>query len=171
MVWGTDASHDIRMRNEQDEAVMNPSVGGFRKLDMERNQNVVRRNWENVTPLLAPVRKPDPIYALPDKKISLEWVYGINLHASRQSVFYSAKGSVVFAAGAVCVIQKVLQHEQQYYVQHSDLITCLKLYCTADGDTIIATGECGVRPAVHVWDCESRTTLSTLQGFHRRGTV
>jgi WD40 repeat protein len=157
------------LRSEQDEAVMNPSVGGFKRLEMERNTNVVRRNWENVTPLLAPVRKPDPVYALPDKKVTLEWVYGINLHAGRQCVYYSAKGAVVYPAGAVVVIQKVLQHEQVYYVQHTDLVTCLKLYTTPDGKTIIATGECGARPAVHVWDCDTRCTLSTLQGFHRNG--
>lgn len=57
----------------------------------------VRRNWENVTPLLAPVRKPDPVTTLPDKKVSLEWVYGINAHCSRQSVYYTAKGESVRA--------------------------------------------------------------------------
>ena len=156
-------------RVEMDEANMNPSTGGFLKLELEHNTNVVRRNWENVTPLLAPMRKPDPIVGLPDKRVSLEWVYGINLHASRQSLYYSAKGAVVYAAGAVCIIQKVLQHEQEYYVQHSDLVTCLKLYTTNTGETIVASGECGTRPAVHVWDCDSRVTLSTLQGFHRNG--
>ena len=156
-------------RVEMDEANMNPSSGGFLKLELEHNTNVIRRNWENVTPLLAPMRKPDPIVGLPDKRVSLEWVYGINLHASRQSLYYSAKGAVVYAAGAVCIIQKVLQHEQEYYVQHSDLVTCLKLYTTNTGETIVASGECGTRPAVHVWDCDSRVTLSTLQGFHRNG--
>lgn len=156
-------------RGELDEANMNPSMGGFKKLALERNTNVVRRNWENVTPLLAPMRKPDPINTLPDKRISLEWVYGINAHCSRQSLYYSAKGAVVYAAGAVCIIQRVLQHEQDYYVQHTDLITCLKLYSTDSGETIVASGECGTRPAVHVWDCDTRSTLATLQGFHRNG--
>lgn len=102
-------------RSEYDEAIMNPSVGGFKKLNMERNASVVRRNWENVTPLLAPVRKPDPVTTLPDKRITLEWVYGINAHCSRQSMYYTAKGAVLYGAGAVCVIQRVLQHQQVQY--------------------------------------------------------
>lgn len=54
-------------------------------------------------------------------------------------------------------------------MQHSDLITCLKVYTTESGQTIAASGECGARPAVHIWDVDTRTTLSSLQGFHRNG--
>jgi len=161
------ATHLGRVTN--DEANMNPTLGGFEKRSYERSAAPhVRKNWENVIPLLAPGRKNDPATnSLPDKNLSLEWVYGINAHCSRQSLHYSAKGAILYAAGAVCIIQKVLQHEQVYYLQHTDLITCLKLFTSDTGGTIVATGECGVRPAVHVWDADSCTTLATLQGFHR----
>jgi len=160
-------------RTVNDEANMSPSLGGFEQLQYERSSVTdppVRRNWENVIPLLAPGRNSDPVIThLPDKNAKLEWVYGFNSHCSRQSLYYTAKGAVVYAAGAVCIVQKILQHEQEYFVQHTDLITALKVYTTESGETIAASGECGVRPAVHVWDCDSRTTLSTLQGFHRNG--
>jgi microtubule-associated protein-like 6 len=156
-------------RDDIDEALMNPTTGGLQKLKLEKTDIKGRKNWENAISFLAPVRKPDPVTALPPKNIKLEWIYGINTHCSRQSVYYTAKGSVIYPAGAVCVIQKVLQHEQEYFIQHSDNITCLKLYTTEEGDTIVASGECGVRPAIHVWHCDTRILLSTLQGFHRNG--
>ena len=46
-----------------------------------------------------------------------------------------------------------------------------QVFHTENGDTIVASGECGRRPAVHVWDCETLTVLSSLQGFHRNGVA
>ena len=47
----------------------------------------------------------------------------------------------------------------------------MQVFTTDAGATICASGEVGARPAVHVWDVDSRTTLATLQGFHRQGVA
>jgi len=130
-----------------------------------------RKNWENVISFLAPARMPDQPRDLPRQNPKLEWAYGYNSHSSKQNLFYSAKGEAVYAAGTVCIIQDVLQHTQKHFVEHTDLVTCLKLCHTPEGQTIVASGECGVRPAIHVWDCDTRVLLSTLKGFHRNGVL
>ena len=167
-------------RSDDDEAVMCPSTGGMSYLELERKgKSGLRQPWENVVPLLATNsnRKqeasspPPPSSSLPPKNIKLEWIYGCNAHSSSQCLYYSAKGHVVYAAGATCVVQDVLNNEQLYFSEHSDLVTCLKLFHVGDGSTVVATGECGRRPAIHVWDCDSRQVLATLQGFHRNGVA
>lgn len=158
-------------RGVQDEANMNPTIGGLQLLEYERKggEELQRQNWRNVLPFLAPARKPEPLQGPPSKTVDLEWVYGFNAHSARQCLYYSAKGAIVYPAGSICIVENVLDHKQTYFNLHTDLILCLKLYQEDDGKTIVATGECGVRPAVHVWDCESQVLLSTLQGFHRNG--
>lgn len=161
-------------RTAVDEAVMCPSTGGLAYLDLERKGRAAsRRPWENVVPLLAPSRKAldssHPVSTLPSKHVDLEWIYGVNLHSSSQSLHYSARGDVVYAAGAVCVVQDVLAHEQRHFNEHVDLVTCLKLFHGLDGSTTVASGEVGQRPSILVWDLDSRRVLATLRGFHRNG--
>lgn len=162
-------------RNPQQEAAMNPTIGGFDRRLWERkgpaSAFLPRSKWENVMPFLSPARLPDQPRDLPVHNCRLEWVYGYNAHSSRQSLFYSAKGEIVYAAGCICIIQDVQKHTQRFFVEHTDAVTCLKLFHTPDGDTIVASGECGVRPAVHVWDAETCSPLSTLRGFHRKGIL
>ena len=101
---------------------------------------------------LLPPRKPDQPRDLPRHNVRLEWAYGYNAHTGRQNLFYSAKGEAVYAAGAICVVHDIGQGLQRHFTAHSDVVTCLKLVHTEEGGTIVASGECGVRPAIHVWD-------------------
>lgn len=156
-----------------EDAMMNPNTGGHIKLSFERMGSakdlLPRQSWQNVIPFLSPARLPEQIREAPPHNFYMNWVYGWNSHCSRQSVYYSAKGSLIYGAGAVVVIQNVQAGVQMHFTQHTDLITCVKVYFADKGDTIVASGECGVRPAIHVWDCESRVLLATLRGFHRNG--
>jgi len=158
-------------RSVGDEAVMSASFGGHLLRDLQRRGRPGgQKPWHNVLPFLATKKldaeQPRP---LPYKDVELEWVYGYNGHSCSQSLHYSAAGHIIYPAGALCVIQNVSKHEQKYFNAHSDLVTCLKVFHTEEGATIVASGEVGVRPSVLVWDCDSRTVLSVLQGFHRNG--
>ena len=162
-------------RTDMDESVMNQTLGGPEKLLWERKglgKNFLpRQNWENVVSFLAPARAPDQPRDLPKQNFILEWAYGYNAHSSRQNLFYSAKGEAVYAAGCVCVVQDILQQTQRHFVGHTDLVTCLKLCHTPEGGTIVATGECGVRPTIFVWDSDTCKVLSAIRGFHRNGVL
>lgn len=162
-------------RDTATHAAMNPTVGGRERLEYERKgfakDFMPKKNWENAIPFLAPSRMPDHQRETPYQNVILDWAYGYNSYASRQNLYYTAHGELIYPAGAVVVIQNVPTNTQRHFVEHTDLITCLKCYHTVDGKTIVATGECGQRPAVHVWDVDSRRVLATLRGFHRNGIV
>eukprot|EP01041_Mallomonas_annulata_P001147 gene1147-2216_t len=164
-------------REVKHDAVMNASRGGFGRLQWERKglakDCMPRQNWQNVIPFVTPARMPDQSREVPPHNIKLDWVYGFNAHTSRQNLFYTSKGTVVYPAGAVCVILNVQQGTQQHFIEHSDLVTCMRLSHNfqGQGTTLVASGECGLKPAIHVWDCDTRIVLATLQGFHRRGIL
>ena len=155
------------------ESVMNPTLGGLKRREWERKglakDILPRLNYQNILQYIAPLRIPDQPRDVPPHNVKLEWAYGYNAHSSKQNAFYSAKGALIFPAGAVCVILDNNERKQRHFVGHADLVTCLKLYHTEKGDTIVASGDCGVRPAIHVWDCETQQLLSTIKGFHRNG--
>eukprot|EP00602_Paraphysomonas_sp_CaronLab_P006133 CAMPEP_0185021562 /NCGR_PEP_ID=MMETSP1103-20130426/4257_1 /TAXON_ID=36769 /ORGANISM="Paraphysomonas bandaiensis, Strain Caron Lab Isolate" /LENGTH=2261 /DNA_ID=CAMNT_0027553167 /DNA_START=29 /DNA_END=6811 /DNA_ORIENTATION=- len=163
------------VRGETQQALMNPTTGGIGRLAWEKRgfaRNFMpKKNWENSLPFLAPARVNEPSRETPAHNVVLDWVYGYNAHSSRNSVYYSARGSLVYPAGAVVVIHDVAHNSQSHFTCHNDLVTCLKLYVSDKGETIVATGECGQRPLVLVWDCESKKVLSAMQGFHRNGIV
>ena len=162
-------------RDETQTAYMNATTGFKDALQWEKKglakRFMPKKNWENSLPFMVPTRPPENNRETPSANVVLDWVYGYNSHSTRNAVYYSAKGLILYPAGAVCVIQNVAQNSQDHFTGHSDLVTCLKCYHTPEGQTIVASGESGTRPAVLVWDADTRTVLSALQGFHRNGIV
>jgi microtubule-associated protein-like 6 len=162
-------------RTGEDEAVMNPTLGGKSRLDNERLGPAVefvnRQKWENVVPFLTPSKSVNMMKELPSQNFTLDWAYGYNAHSGKNNTCYSAKGRIIFPTGAVCVVQDVAMHEQKFFTAHSDVVLCMKCYHTADGSTIVASGEAGVRPSIHIWNAETLTLMSTLKGFHRNGVA
>ena len=156
-------------------AVMNPTAGGFERLKWERKgfakDFMPRQNWQNTVPFITPARLPDQSREVPPHNLKLCWVYGYNAHSSRQNLFYTAKGAIIYPAGAVCVMLDLHHGTQQHFIEHYDLITCMKVYHTEEGGTLVASGECGIKPSIHIWDSETREILSTIRGFHRNGIV
>lgn len=153
-------------------AYMNPSMGAIERLEWERKglakDFMPKKNWENVMPFLSPPGMFEPKRETPVHNVVLDWAYGFNAHSSRQSLYYSAKGSLIFGAGSVVVVFDVAQNTQSHFVEHSDLVTCIKVHHADNGKTIVASGECGIYPSVIVWDCDSKKVLSIIKGFHRK---
>lgn len=48
-------------------------------------------------------------------------------HSSTQALHYSAKGSIIYPAGALCIVQDLGKHEQKFFSLHTDLVTCIKV--------------------------------------------
>ena len=59
--------------------------------------------------------------------------------------------------------------EQSFYREHTDDIISLAINHNPKFKNIVATGQIGVDPEIHVWDAMSKQTLSTLKGFHKIG--
>jgi microtubule-associated protein-like 6 len=104
-------------------------------------------------------------------------VYGYNGHSAKQNIYYSAKGELVYPAGALCVVQDLANKTQAFFAGHTDLVLSLKVFREDQlinvednkNRCLVASGECGVRPSICVWDCETRMLLSCMKGFHRNG--
>eukprot|EP01042_Synura_sphagnicola_P001496 gene1496-1726_t len=157
------------------EAMMNPSLGGYEHLKWERKgfakDILPRMNWQNAIPFITPARLPDQSREIPAHNLKLEWIYGYNAHTCRQNLYYTSQGSIIYPAGAVCVILDLHKGTQAHFIEHTDVVMCIKVFLNEQGNTLVASGESGVRPSIHIWDCQSREILSTLKGFHRNGVT
>lgn len=58
---------------------------------------------------------------------------------------------------------------QSFYLEHNDDIIALTVNEHPKYKNVIATGQIGAQPVINVWDAASKTTLSSLKGFHTKG--
>ena len=58
---------------------------------------------------------------------------------------------------------------QSFYLKHTDDIICLDVNQHPKFKNVIATGQIGNTPSVHVWDGATKETLSIVQGGHSKG--
>ena len=87
-------------------------------------------------------------------------------HDSRDNLFYTASGEVVYSSAGVGIVYNRKTHTQRFFLDHTDDIICVALH--PDG-TVAATGEIGKRCLVCVWDIENLKCHAKLEGFHTRG--
>lgn len=64
---------------------------------------------------------------------------------------------------------KFVSGTQSFYLKHTDDIICLCINQHPKFKNVIATGQIGNVPCVHVWDAATKETLSILQGGHSKG--
>ncbi len=156
--------------NASDEAYMNPSIGGLTLLEVESKfKHMGNRPWRNVLPFINSTQGGNRNPKKPAKNLTLDWIYGYNAHSSKQNIFYSLKGDVIYPAGAIVVIQNVSSNTQRYFHHHFDLVTALTIFNNSDGETVVASAERGFRPSIHIWDCDSCAIIASIVGFHRGG--
>ncbi|XP_033122529.1 echinoderm microtubule-associated protein-like 6 [Anneissia japonica] len=102
----------------------------------------------------------------PSEGIKLEFVHGYRGYDCRNNLFYTQSGEVVYHVAATGIVYSRDTHTQRFYLEHTDDILCLAIHPHKD---IIATGQVGRDPTIHIWDCESLKTLSIMKGQHQRG--
>lgn len=73
---------------------------------------------------------------------------------------------MVYHVAALGIVYNKKEHKQQYYSAHNDDILCLAIH---PSKSLVATGQIGRDPTIHVWDVVSMETVSVLQGQHYRG--
>ncbi|KAJ8309461.1 hypothetical protein KUTeg_014335 [Tegillarca granosa] len=102
----------------------------------------------------------------PIEGIKLQYVHGYRGYDCRNNLFYTQTGEVVYHVAAAGIIYNRDKNTQRFYTEHTDDILCLCIHPLKD---IVATGQVGRDPAVHVWDTETLKTSSILKGQHQRG--
>ncbi|CAN0063286.1 unnamed protein product [Pylaiella littoralis] len=143
--------------------------------------------WRGTAAFTEPNAVPRKLPAsAPESNLELQWAFGFNSTASRGAVHYTVKGNVVVGAGSAGVVTHQENRNQQFFLGHSDMISCLAVHHTEDAkfltmvsgagsntrgsaSTVVCSGEFGTRPRVCVWCAETCQVLSVFRGFHTRG--
>mmetsp|Transcript_11841 Transcript_11841/g.21676 ORF Transcript_11841/g.21676 Transcript_11841/m.21676 type:complete len:2327 (-) Transcript_11841:669-7649(-) len=123
--------------------------------------------WKETAAMTVPTDPPVDNPSQPDDSaLKLDWVHGYSSQASRNNIRYNTSGELVYMAANVGIVYSPETHEQRFNVDHTDEILAIALH--PDGD-IVATGERGDPPKIHVWESSSTRVLVTLRGLHRVG--
>uniref|UniRef100_A0AAR2KFA6 HELP domain-containing protein n=1 Tax=Pygocentrus nattereri TaxID=42514 RepID=A0AAR2KFA6_PYGNA len=103
-------------------------------------------------------------------ELALDHVFGYRGFDCRNNLHYLNDGAdIIFHTAAAAVIQNLSAGTQSFYLEHTDDILCLTVNQHPKYQNIIATGQIGLAPSIHVWDAMSKQTLSVLRCSHAKG--
>ncbi|XP_055039416.1 echinoderm microtubule-associated protein-like 6 isoform X2 [Misgurnus anguillicaudatus] len=104
------------------------------------------------------------------EELSLDHVFGYRGFDCRNNLHYLNDGAdIIFHTAAAAIIQNLSAGTQSFYLEHTDDILCLTVNQHPKYQNIIATGQIGLAPSIHVWDAMSKQTLSVLRCSHAKG--
>uniref|UniRef100_A0A4W4E451 HELP domain-containing protein n=1 Tax=Electrophorus electricus TaxID=8005 RepID=A0A4W4E451_ELEEL len=104
------------------------------------------------------------------EELALDHVFGYRGFDCRNNLHYLNDGAdIIFHTAAAAVIQNLSAGTQSFYLEHTDDILCLTVNQHPKYLNIIATGQIGLAPSIHVWDAMSKQTLSVLRCSHAKG--
>ncbi|TRY96368.1 hypothetical protein DNTS_033743 [Danionella cerebrum] len=104
------------------------------------------------------------------EELSLEHVFGYRGFDCRNNLHYLNDGAeIIFHTAAAAVIHSLTAGTQSFYLEHTDDILCLTVNQHPKYQNVIATGQIGLAPSIHVWDAVSKQTLSVLRCSHAKG--
>ncbi|XP_039593751.1 echinoderm microtubule-associated protein-like 6 isoform X2 [Polypterus senegalus] len=100
----------------------------------------------------------------------LDHVFGYRGFDCRNNLHYLNDGAdIIFHTAAAAVLQSLSTGTQSFYLEHTDDILCLTVNQHPKYKNVIATGQIGTTPSVHVWDAMCKQTLSILRCSHGKG--
>jgi WD40 repeat protein len=133
--------------------------------------------WQNAVP--DSVQREGKDAAQCDRELVLDHVYGYNGREGRHNVFELMNGDLLFPVGCLCVLSRPVgstptEITQYFFRGHTDFVVALAVH---PNGRIIASGDCGARPLICVWDVESSdwinrslsACLASIRGFHKNG--
>uniref|UniRef100_A0AAY4ASC1 Echinoderm microtubule-associated protein-like 6 n=1 Tax=Denticeps clupeoides TaxID=299321 RepID=A0AAY4ASC1_9TELE len=104
------------------------------------------------------------------EELQLDHVFGYRGFDCRNNLHYLNDGAdIVFHTAAAAVVQNLSAGMQSFYLEHTDDILCLTVNQHPKFQNVIATGQIGLAPSIHVWDAMSKQTLSVLRCSHAKG--
>jgi echinoderm microtubule-associated protein-like 6 len=99
--------------------------------------------------------------------LKLSYVHGYRGNDCRDNLFYANDGnSIVYHAAGAGIVLDVASGNQSFYLEHDDDIISLCVNDNPKFKNVIATGQIGIKPVIHVWDCNTKETLSILSELH-----
>ncbi|EQC40263.1 hypothetical protein SDRG_02167 [Saprolegnia diclina VS20] len=101
---------------------------------------------------------PEPDSTMPTDHMEMEWVYG-----SQQRL-----GRIVYPVAKIVVVFETKSWSQRHFKQHQDEVVSIAMHPNLE---VIASGEVGKYPSIHIWHHHTLAVFSTLRGVHKRGVV
>uniref|UniRef100_G3Q8V5 EMAP like 6 n=1 Tax=Gasterosteus aculeatus aculeatus TaxID=481459 RepID=G3Q8V5_GASAC len=104
------------------------------------------------------------------EELVLEHVFGYRGFDCRNNLHYLNDGAdIIFHTAAAVVLQNLSAGSQSFYLEHTDDILCLTVNQHPKYQNVVATGQIGLAPSIHVWDAMTKQTLSILRCSHAKG--
>uniref|UniRef100_G3PCL9 EMAP like 6 n=1 Tax=Gasterosteus aculeatus aculeatus TaxID=481459 RepID=G3PCL9_GASAC len=100
----------------------------------------------------------------------LDHVFGFRGFDCRNNLHYLNDGTdIVYHTAATAIVHSLSTGTQSFYLEHTDDILSLTANQHPKYKNVIATGQIGTTPTIHVWDAMSKQTLSILRCPHAKG--
>ena len=103
---------------------------------------------------------------MPDVRLELEHVYGYRCHDSRNNLAYSPSGSLIYHTAAIGIVldRTKTSLKQSFFKAHNDDIISMATY-----ESIVATGQAGITPSIHIWDSKELTSKGVVNFPLKKG--
>ncbi|XP_032883277.1 echinoderm microtubule-associated protein-like 5 isoform X3 [Amblyraja radiata] len=106
----------------------------------------------------------------PIEDLTLVLAFGYRGNDCRNNVHYLNDGmDIIYHTASVGIIHNIATGIQSFYLEHTDDILCLTVNQHPKFQKIIATGQVGTAPLIHVWDATTKQTFSVLRCYHSKG--
>lgn len=122
-----------------------------------------------------------------DYNLQLKWVYGIRIHDIKKPCQYANSGDyslstgemnayektiakhsiLIYSIAKVVVLLYVSFNKQKFYTAHTNEV--ISIAVSKKNNNYIASGELAGRPAIHIWNMNSRETIVVIKGQHVNG--
>lgn len=94
-------------------------------------------------------------------------VFGFRSKDTRDNLKYLSTNEIIYTTASLVVIQNVRTRSQRYFSEHKTDVTC---FSVRPLDRIVASGDLGSPPTVHLWGADSlssvgRYTIPNVQGL------
>ena len=84
-------------------------------------------------------------------------------------IIFVKVGSGVVTRPSVRTVEEMRLGTQKFYLKHTDDIISMAVHTGDKHGNIVASGQIGENPTIHVWNPQTRNTISVLSGRHKRG--
>lgn len=102
--------------------------------------------------------------------LELHYIHGYRGIDCRDNLFYIDDGKkIVYCAAGAGVVLDLATNKQSFYLHHDDDIISLAVNNNPKFKNVVATGQIGLAPSIHVWDAMTGETLSILSDLHQKG--
>jgi microtubule-associated protein-like 6 len=102
--------------------------------------------------------------------LKLNYIHGYRGIDCRDNLFYVDDGKkIVYCAAGAGIVLELATQKQSFYLEHNDDIISLAVNNNPKFKNVVATGQIGLAPTIHVWDALTKETLSILSDQHQEG--